>query len=760
MEIGSEFFSTTRVIDLPVAPRPRLLLELEPAHRVFLGNLLDLILFRSPPPISLSSRPGRFWNDVLVPTSMPWWAFGESMLWHMLFVAALWSLSQGIALRDPALLRPNPRRSYISYYRPSPTFPVAGSRPARPQQNARTNAKAARQSPIQVSREGKPGLVLPPDLKLGQPGQPDVAGSGPAALPAMPFSATRRSKLSVPEGSGSAVAPPPEVRAAAGRRGGLPQVSVVAPPPDVAALSSRRGLGAPATSVVEPPPSVKGALRKLGDVNIGHADVVAPAPRLPMHEQRAGLGMDQAGLGGSSSSVVPPPPSIDRSGTLNGGRVGSMAGTRTQIVPPPPAIQEASNVNGAARAGSLSAGGLQIVPPPPSMDGLGNASGRGRGNGISDNGVGVVPPAPSARNLRGSGRAGRGSSLSGAGLQVVPPPPSMQGVGGSGGSGKGSALAGGGMDAVAPAPSGRVIGGSTGSGRGGALGGTGLQASGPTSGSGSAGRADGNANGSSTGTGKGSLTASAGSTGAGSGNAGGAGAAGGGNGGGPASSRGNGGGSAAGDGNGGSGKEANAGAGNGGLAAGGTGSGGSGAPGGSGGNGTSGSSAGSPAGSASGTNPDGVNIGAGGRPFAADIPRPRPPILDNPPGPQDLPLRVIGLAMALPSSSYFSNYEVFIAERRVSKDETQLIKLVYVSLPYQRRLSEYGLNNRVFKLRVTRDPTCDETLMQMTWPEGDQPKPGAPASPDAAELNSDRDKKLPCYRTTADDYRKAVSRSR
>lgn len=116
--------------------------------------------------------------------------------------------------------------------------------------------------------------------------------------------------------------------------------------------------------------------------------------------------------------------------------------------------------------------------------------------------------------------------------------------------------------------------------------------------------------------------------------------------------------------------------------------------------------------------------------------------------------------MALPSSSYFSNYEVFIAERRVSKDETQLIKLVYVSLPYQRRLSEYGLNNRVFKLRVTRDPTCDETLMQMTWPEGDQPKPGAQASPDAPELNSDRDKKLPCYRTTADDYRKAVSRSR
>jgi hypothetical protein len=118
--------------------------------------------------------------------------------------------------------------------------------------------------------------------------------------------------------------------------------------------------------------------------------------------------------------------------------------------------------------------------------------------------------------------------------------------------------------------------------------------------------------------------------------------------------------------------------------------------------------------------------------------------------------------MALPSSSYFSNYEVFIAERRVSKDESQLIKLVYVSLPYQRRLSEYGLNNnRVFKLRVRRDPSCDESLMQMTWPDADQSKPGSSPSSESPELNtSGRNDKLPCYRTTADDYRKAVSRGR
>jgi len=138
-------------------------------------------------------------------------------------------------------------------------------------------------------------------------------------------------------------------------------------------------------------------------------------------------------------------------------------------------------------------------------------------------------------------------------------------------------------------------------------------------------------------------------------------------------------------------------------------------------------------------------------------------VIDNPRGPatQELPVRVIGFALALPSSSYFSNYEVFIAERQLSKDESQLIKLVYVSLPYQRRLSEYGLDNsRVYKLRVTRDPTCDETLLQMTWPETD-PRPGSQYSTDSPALSpSDRNGMLPCYRTTADDYRRALSHSR
>jgi hypothetical protein len=128
---------------------------------------------------------------------------------------------------------------------------------------------------------------------------------------------------------------------------------------------------------------------------------------------------------------------------------------------------------------------------------------------------------------------------------------------------------------------------------------------------------------------------------------------------------------------------------------------------------------------------------------------------------EELSVRLVGLALSLPNSSYFANYEVFIAERRLKNAQSQFIKLVYESLPYQRRLSEYALNSaKVFRLRVRRDVSCDESLLQMTWPEGD-PHPGSKDSGDSPGLTAnDRNNMLPCYRTTADDYRKALSRGR
>ena len=129
---------------------------------------------------------------------------------------------------------------------------------------------------------------------------------------------------------------------------------------------------------------------------------------------------------------------------------------------------------------------------------------------------------------------------------------------------------------------------------------------------------------------------------------------------------------------------------------------------------------------------------------------------------QDVQLRVISLTWAPSRSSYFSSFEVFIAEKWLNKKESEVIKLVYEFLPYQQRLSQYGFQDlKVRRLRVTRDSTCDESLMQMAWPEYENGPAGSHHSGDAlASSSTDRNNALPCYRTTADDYRRAVSRNR
>lgn len=133
-----------------------------------------------------------------------------------------------------------------------------------------------------------------------------------------------------------------------------------------------------------------------------------------------------------------------------------------------------------------------------------------------------------------------------------------------------------------------------------------------------------------------------------------------------------------------------------------------------------------------------------------------PPNSSEPtPGPaEEFPLRLVSLALPTQGSSFFSNYEVFIAERRLPRGQSQLIKLVYKFLPYQKRLSEYIQSNaRVYTLRVTREVGCDESLMQLTWSDTSQ---------DTGDMfpGTDKNTKLPCYVTTADDYQNALDRTK
>ncbi len=571
----------------------KLLIELEPAHQVFLRNLGDILLFRSTPPITTTSGPTSFWGDVFVYSGVPWSRLLESMLCHMIAVVVVLILSQEWRQQ----VQPQQRRAFdksdVLYYTPSQTFPALGSNQSRVGVQPKRQPASARRPTIRVAREHAQRMISAPNLRLTGHPRPKIVASNPAP-PAMPLSATGGSRLTVPAAPTSVVAPPPDLRQATARRARLLQVSVVAPAPNVGTVSLRRATTGAITvshqTVIAPPPTIQASIRKVGDINIGQSQVVAPSPRLPMHEQRAISGMAHGILESlSATSVVPPPPTVQPAGPLADGRVSSLSRAGFEVVPPPPSVQDAGSSSGGGRVSSLSGAGFEAIPPAPSVQDVGNSSGGGRVSSLSGTGFEAVPPAPSVQDVGNSSGSGRASSLSGTGFEGVPLAPTAHGDG---------------------------------------------------------------------------------------------------------------------------------------------------------------------------------NSATGGQLMAKDIhPALAPPprrVIDKPrePDTQELPVRVIGLALALPNSTYFSNYEVFIAEKRLSKDEAELIKLVYVSLPYQRRLSEYGVDNsKVYKLRVRRDPTCDETLLDITWPQIDPSHPDSRNSigPPALSPN-DRNSTLPCYRTTAEDYRRALSR--
>lgn len=608
------------------APRLRLLIELEPRHRVFFGNLADLLLSRRLPQIPITSRPAPFWNDVFVPSGATWSSFVESMLGHLLLIIlVVWSQSR-VWVPEKRFLQRDAFRSSITYYPLTGSFPAAGGRASSERARSRVKQTPAHQPAMPVTPERKPSIVTPPDIKQATARLPNFLGSH-AVTPMVPFSATaapRRNVLAAPSG---VVAPPPQVDQATTRRLPLAQASAVAPAPELGGPSAGRPMKAPNTGglrVVPPPPSVQRAGNAAGDARLSSmanagSQVVPPPPSMRNAGNSAGAARLRS-LPGAGPNVVPPPPSVQGAGSAGGdARLGSMADAGSQVVPPPPSVQGAP---GGTRLGSISGSGPNVVPPPPSVQGTGNSAGDARFGSMAGGAAQVVPPPPSVQGSGGPAGGTRLGSLSGSGSEVVPPPPSVEGAGNSGAGGRLGSLSGDSSQIMQPPPS---VEGAGNSGAGGLL-----QAMDPL--------------------------------------------------------------------------------------------------------------------------PDDA---ASSTPAVNN---------ENKPTIEELPLGLLGLVFAAPGTSFFSNFEVFVAKRRVGKDkdQLQLIKLVYEFLPYQRRLSEYDLTNlppRVIKLRVTPDPSCDESLGRIIQPHTDPTRatteyPKLPASLVSSDLNA----LLPCYRTTASDFQKAMSR--
>ncbi len=143
------------------------------------------------------------------------------------------------------------------------------------------------------------------------------------------------------------------------------------------------------------------------------------------------------------------------------------------------------------------------------------------------------------------------------------------------------------------------------------------------------------------------------------------------------------------------------------------------------------------------------------------IPNHEGPLADTKelPDTKELNVNFMVPALVLPMTSYFSNYEVFIAEQRVTRHQSRLIKLVYEFLSYQPRLSDYGPNYPgIENLRATRDRSCDQALMQVASSATTVLGSLSGRLQLSAKSLEQQQSTLECYRTTADDFRRARAR--
>jgi TonB family protein len=369
----------------PVA-EPIFLVKLEPWPKVFLRNLSDLFWPRWKPPLEPSSPAGTFWPDVFVRSGLPWGSFLESALYHATVIAILAASAQLWPRGPQTADRVTFNRADVVYYQASeylPPLDTGGGHVDLPQKSEPDYAPQAIISVPPEPDNRTQTIVTPYKLKLKRElALPNVISWSRTHI-AMPLAATERSVVELT----------------------LPALPA---------------------AVVAPPPSVKTAFTsRFDEINIVRTEVIAPAPQLPLAEQRALANPAQSPLGSAGEAVVPPPPSISGTGTSDkGGRLIALGIHPAALNAPIEA--PAGNRRGvfaASPEGKAGAPGTPVVPAGEVHD-KGNGAGR---DGNSSNGIppGLLvgsAPGPSASSAM-SGQA-HGDSAGGAGSQSPSQSPS------------------------------------------------------------------------------------------------------------------------------------------------------------------------------------------------------------------------------------------------------------------------------------------------------------------------------------------------
>jgi TonB family protein len=282
-----------------------LVVESEPWGRVFADNLRDLL---NPPeaiPLVIKSKPGEFWPDVFVDRALPWRRLLESGGYHILAIMVILAGSRWLALQPHIIPQDSFSHADVVYYSQSEYLPPLDTRRSSSRRERKADPELASQPIISVPPEADnrsqtvvtaPSVQLKHDVALPN----TVAWSDKPRMPIAPVPLVPASEI-------SRIAP--ELRS-----------SIVAPPPDLTS-QSRQVMPAPESSVVAPPPTMEAASnRRLGDLNVGHAAVIAPAPQLALDEQRTVPGARSGAPRGQAPQVIAPPPSVGAAGGSRSGR--------------------------------------------------------------------------------------------------------------------------------------------------------------------------------------------------------------------------------------------------------------------------------------------------------------------------------------------------------------------------------------------------------------------------------------------------------
>jgi TonB family protein len=324
------------------APVLRLLVELPSWPRTFFGNLRDFVFPRPLPPLELRSAPAAFWPDVFVTRSLPWNRFLQSVACHVIVFGLLIGFTRFFALQPQVVARPTFDQAQVVYYQATEYLPPLDTLRARAARPRRADPDLSRQAlsrqpiislPPEADNRSQT-IVTPPNVKLKREvALPNIVAwsekmqKPQLAIPPVPLTPAADITRIAPHME-SVVSPPPDAAHLTHRRSSpWLQTSVVAPPPDLSAPNAG-ALQAPQLSVIAPPPSIETASTRVrGDLNIGRSSVIAPAPRLPVSEQRTLSASRSSGVGIGAPHVVPPPPSVSAAGSS-----GESLGGRGRVI--------------------------------------------------------------------------------------------------------------------------------------------------------------------------------------------------------------------------------------------------------------------------------------------------------------------------------------------------------------------------------------------------------------------------------------------